>query len=113
MKEIFANAGEIRDIRLVRRITTDKLHKGYGYVDFSSQEAVTKALSLDRTPIDGRPMFVSAYKPHEKGEKADFKFGTGLQKNKLFVRNVHYDVTKETLEVIYLDLQNDLVVETI
>lgn len=49
--------------------------------------------------IDGRPLFVSPYKPHERGEKAPFKYGTGLEKSKLFVKNVHYSASADELKV--------------
>lgn len=54
---------------------------------------------MDRTQIDGRPMYVSEYKPHDKGRNAEFRYSTGLEKNKIFVNNVHYDATEEQLKV--------------
>lgn len=58
-----------------------------------------EALKKDRTMINGRPMYVSEYKPHKKGEKSEFRYGTGLEKSKLFVSNIHYDATEEQLKV--------------
>lgn len=36
-----------------------KLHKGYAFVDLDSERHFRNALAKDRTPLDGRPMFVS------------------------------------------------------
>jgi RNA recognition motif-containing protein len=89
--EIFEN---VHDVRI---ISTGK--NRYGYVDFVDENSAKAALSKDRTMIDGRPLFVSPYKPHERGEKAAFKFGTGLERSKLFVKNVHYNATADDLKV--------------
>ena len=49
--------------------------KGYAYVQFADQIAVANALTYDRQPMEGRPMFVSKYE--DRGSlnkaKADFK----------------------------------------
>ena len=45
------------DIRLIKNAAGKS--KGYAYVEFSDELAVEKALGLDRTPVDGRPMYVS------------------------------------------------------
>lgn len=73
--------------------------QGFGYVDFSTGSEAREALKMDRTQIDGRPMYVSEYKPHDKGKNADFRYSTGLERNKVFVNNVHYDATEEQLKV--------------
>lgn len=44
-------------------------------------------------------MYVSEYKVENRQKGAAFKYKTGLEKNKLFVKQVHYDATKEQLEV--------------
>lgn len=89
--ELFEN---VKDVRL---ISSGK--KRFGYVEFIDEASAKSALAKDRTLIDGRPVFVSPYKPHEKGERAEFKFGTGLEKSKLFVKNVHYNASNEDLKV--------------
>ena len=101
LMEVFSECEKVSSIRLIRR-GMSQLHKGYGYVEFESSASVERALRLDRRMIRGRPMFVSEYKPHEKGQKAQFKFGSGLQKNKLFLSNLHYDTTVEQLKVSIL-----------
>lgn len=54
----------------------------------------------DRTPLDGRPMFLSRYSASKS--KATFKYATTTEKNKLFVRNLPYShCTKEHLTEIF------------
>uniref|UniRef100_A0A0N5A7Y2 Squamous cell carcinoma antigen recognized by T-cells 3 n=1 Tax=Syphacia muris TaxID=451379 RepID=A0A0N5A7Y2_9BILA len=95
--EIFPEA---KDVRLVYR-GMSKLHKGYGYVDFEDSADAIKALGKDRTLIDGRPLYVSEYKPHDRGEKSEFRYATGLEKNKIFVNNVHYDASTEQIAEVF------------
>uniref|UniRef100_A0A0R3S7A8 RRM domain-containing protein n=1 Tax=Elaeophora elaphi TaxID=1147741 RepID=A0A0R3S7A8_9BILA len=97
LQEIFPNA---KEVRLVYR-GMSKLHKGFGYVDFSTELEAREALKMDRTQIDGRPMYVSEYKPRDKGKNTEFRYSTGLEKNKVFVNNVHYDATEEQLKEIF------------
>ncbi|VDK73019.1 unnamed protein product [Onchocerca ochengi] len=97
LEQIFPNA---KEVRLVYR-GMSKLHKGFGYVDFLTESEAREALKMDRTQIDGRPMYVSEYKPHEKGRSAEFRYNTGLERNKIFVNNIHYDATEEQLKEIF------------
>ncbi|VDK82101.1 unnamed protein product [Litomosoides sigmodontis] len=83
------------------KLPTERLEKGFGYVDFSSELEVREALKMDRTKIDGRPMYVSEYKPHDKKKSAEFRYSTALERNKVFVNNVHYDATEEQLKEIF------------
>ncbi|CAI4227961.1 unnamed protein product [Auanema sp. JU1783] len=87
------------DVRLLYR-GASKLHKGYGYVDFDTEQNLRLALTQDRTPINGRPMLISVNDPEKR---QSFKYGTGLEKNKVFVRNIHYDCTEDQLREIFND----------
>ncbi|VDK18629.1 unnamed protein product [Anisakis simplex] len=96
--EVFPNAKEVRFIHR----GMSKLHKGFGYVDFETVEEACAALSKDRHLIDGRPMYVSENRPHEhRGEHSEFRYATNLEKNKIFVGNVHYDATEEQLKEVF------------
>jgi squamous cell carcinoma antigen recognized by T-cells 3 len=64
------------------------------------QAAVDEAVKHDRTPLEGRPMFLSRYSAN-KG-KAGFKYSTYAEKNKLFVKNLPYShCTKEALTQVF------------
>ncbi|VDM42611.1 unnamed protein product [Toxocara canis] len=95
--EIFPNAKEVRFIQR----GMSKLHKGFGYVDFETADEAREALSKDRHLIDGRPMYVSENKPHERGQRNEFRYATNLEKNKLFVSNVHYDATADQVKEVF------------
>lgn len=71
-------------------------------MDFSTAAEAQEALKMDRKQIESRPMYVSEYKPHDKGQRSEFRFGTGLEKNKIFVNNVHYDATEEQLKALVI-----------
>ena len=70
--EIFAKCGELTDIRLVKSFTGKS--KGYAYVEFNDELSAMEAMKMDRTPIEGRPMFVSKCEDKSQGRsQAQFK----------------------------------------
>ncbi|XP_034337393.2 squamous cell carcinoma antigen recognized by T-cells 3 isoform X2 [Magallana gigas] len=96
--QIFAKCGEMTDIRLVKTIKGKS--KGYAYVEFKDELGVLEALKLDRTPIEGRPMFVSKCEDRSQ-KKAQFKFSTAMEKNKLFIKNLPFTCSKDALIQIF------------
>lgn len=98
IKEVFADIGEIVEIRLIKNFKGKS--KGYAYVEFKDELCVLEALKLDHTPVEGRPMYVS--KCEEKSSrKPQFKFATSMEKNKLFVKGLPFTCTKEELTEIF------------
>jgi squamous cell carcinoma antigen recognized by T-cells 3 len=76
--------------------------KGYGYVDFETSEQATNALKLDRSPIDGRPMFVSRNQDKSTDVPQNkLKYAASLEKNKLFVSGLPFTTESKDLEEIY------------
>ncbi|CAJ0574575.1 unnamed protein product, partial [Mesorhabditis spiculigera] len=86
-----------------------KLNSGFGSVVMDSQENYEAALKKDRTLIGSRPLYVSK---HTKKDKSDdgasslgtapaFKYATGLERNKLFVKNVHYNTKEDELMEVF------------
>lgn len=70
------------------------------YCQYSTPEAVDEAIKHDRTPLDGRPMFLSRYSASKT--KGSFKYATTVEKNKLFVRNLPFShCTRERLTEIF------------
>ncbi|XP_017875823.1 squamous cell carcinoma antigen recognized by T-cells 3-like isoform X2 [Ceratina calcarata] len=92
-------AGSITMFKMIRDYKGRS--KGYCYVQLSSPEAVEEALKLDRTPIRGRPMFVSRCDPDKTTRGTGFKYSSTLEKNKLFVKGLPVTTTKEDLEEIF------------
>uniref|UniRef100_A0A8C9L683 RRM domain-containing protein n=1 Tax=Serinus canaria TaxID=9135 RepID=A0A8C9L683_SERCA len=57
LRELFASCGEVVEVRAV--FNNKGTFRGYCYVQFREEEAARQALALDRTAVEGRPMFVS------------------------------------------------------
>lgn len=94
LHEIFSEFGQIVDLRLVRNFKG--LSKGFAYIEFKDIQSVRKSLAKDRMKIGERPVFIT-----EVGKKPDFKFKTGLEKNKIFVSNMSFDTKEDTLRDIF------------
>ncbi|XP_047369403.1 squamous cell carcinoma antigen recognized by T-cells 3-like [Vespa velutina] len=92
-------AGLITSFKMIRDYKGRS--KGYCYVQLTNKEAVEKALTLDRTRINGRPMFVSKCDPNKSTRSSGFKYNSILEKNKLFVKGLPVATTKEDLEKIF------------
>ncbi|KAI1293586.1 Squamous cell carcinoma antigen recognized by T-cells 3 [Halotydeus destructor] len=94
IKQTFAKFGEIKEVRVVRNYKG--LFKGFCYIEYTNIEGARTALKNDRTPIDGRPAFVT-----EVDKKKEFQYSTSEEKNKLFVKNLSPDVDEEMLGTIF------------
>lgn len=100
LNELFLKAKGYQQVRLVKHWSGKT--RGYGYVDFDNQTNAINALKLDRTPINGRPMFVSPCEDKTLNfGKQSFKYATNLEKNKLFIANLPFSYTKEQLEEVF------------
>jgi len=93
LNDVFKSIGTIADIRLVRGV--DGNSRGYGYVEFTTREAVMAALEMDRSTILGRPSYVSECLDKGRGTPAPFKYEAKLEPNKLFVSNLPQKYTQE------------------
>uniref|UniRef100_A0A8C5UFE4 Spliceosome associated factor 3, U4/U6 recycling protein n=1 Tax=Malurus cyaneus samueli TaxID=2593467 RepID=A0A8C5UFE4_9PASS len=99
LRELFGSCGEVVEIRAV--FNNKGTFRGYCYVQFKEEEAARQALALDRTAVEGRPMFVSPCV--DKNKNPDFKvfrYSTTLEKHKLFISGLPFSCTKEELEEI-------------
>ncbi|NXO76951.1 SART3 protein, partial [Sitta europaea] len=99
LRELFGSCGEVVEIRAV--FNNKGTFRGYGYVQFREEEAAQQALALDRTAVEGRPMFVSPCV--DKNKNPDFKvfrYSTTLEKHKLFISGLPFSCTKEELEEV-------------
>ncbi|KAM4827683.1 squamous cell carcinoma antigen recognized by T-cells 3 isoform 1-T1 [Thomomys bottae] len=96
LKPLFEECGEVVEVRPVFSNRGD--FRGYCYVEFPDEAAALQALRLDRTSVDGRPMFVSPCV--DKSKHPDFKvfrYSTALEKHKLFISGLPFSCTKEEL----------------
>ncbi|XP_069850756.1 squamous cell carcinoma antigen recognized by T-cells 3 isoform X2 [Dipodomys merriami] len=96
LRPLFEACGEVVEVRPVFSNRGD--FRGYCYVEFPDETAALQALRLDRTSVDGRPMFVSPCV--DKSKHPDFKvfrYSTALEKHKLFISGLPFSCTKEEL----------------
>ena len=103
IRQVLSSAGEIRDIRLVKHEWSGK-SKGFAYVDFLTSESYRQALKLDHTLINDRPIYINAYDPNKSSLNEigkNFKYATTLERNKLFLSNLPFSITKERLEKLF------------
>jgi len=98
LKETFLPLGEITDVRLVKNQMGKS--KGFAYVEFKNQSSVQAALSMDRTKLDGRPMFISPSVDKTKNP-TQFKFPTSLDKKTVFVSNLPFNVKESEVENLF------------
>lgn len=59
------------------------------------------ALASDRIPLDGRPVFISELKPERVERQPAFKYATTTENNKLFVKGLPAEKTKEDIQEIF------------
>ncbi|CAH3157953.1 unnamed protein product [Porites lobata] len=98
LKDVFLPLGEVVEVRLVRNQIGKS--KGYAYVEFKNQSSVEAALSMDRTKLEGRPMFISP-SVDKSTNPTQFKFPTSLNKKTLFVSNLPFDAKESDLEELF------------
>lgn len=95
IRDLFSKFGTIKDIRLVKDYNGRS--KGFCYVEFSSIEGAKKAAQNDRKfELHGREVYINEY-----NKKTDFKYGKGLEKNKLFVSKIPMSANQEKLNQIF------------
>lgn len=74
--------------------------KGHGYIELSNPSEVELALKFDRREIDGRPTFISRIK-RDKSTRPALKYSESLELNKIFIKGLPFDVTKDELQILF------------
>jgi len=98
ISSILGSSGTIAEVRLVKH--PNGKSKGYAFVEFSNYEEAQAALARDNELVKGRPMYISECDP-EKKKGPVFKYNTGLEQRKLFVRGLDFSVTKSDLAELF------------
>uniref|UniRef100_A0A915K6C4 RRM domain-containing protein n=1 Tax=Romanomermis culicivorax TaxID=13658 RepID=A0A915K6C4_ROMCU len=103
------NVGQVTSVRLI--MLRPGRSKGFGYVEFKEPSLLIEALKLDRYKIDGRPMYVSKCVDKKSNDQQSssssnipphgFTYSTGIEKNKLFIKNLNGRTTEADLEKIF------------
>jgi RNA recognition motif-containing protein len=91
------------EINLVnfKMITRGKGKSGFGYAELASEVDVQQALKFDRRLLNGRPVFISPCEREKSHRSHGFKYSTKIEPNKLFVKGISYDATKEDLDELF------------
>lgn len=88
----------IKDVTLV--VEPSGRSKGFGYLELSNPSEVEIALKFDRRPILGRPVFISKVL-RDKGNRSAFKYSESMESNKIFIKGLPYNTTKDELQVLF------------
>ena len=100
IREFLGTSGPILDVRLPRNPNGEK--RGYGYAEFEKFEDAQAAIERDNEMFCGRPMYISECKKQgEEKQGTAFKYETGLEKNKLYVKGLDPAVTRQELQEIF------------
>lgn len=95
IRAVFEDCGEIESLYCIKDFRGR--NKGFGYLMFKEKEAAVKALEKDKTVLEERPMYVSAYNPEER---RDHKTGEP-EKDKLFVSGIPVTMTEEEIRGLF------------
>lgn len=77
--------------------------KGYAHVEFSNKISRDQALTLDRSKLNGRPVFISPFNPQNKDKERDKLISYSEERNEktLYVSNLSKELSKQDLEEIF------------
>lgn len=64
LRELFAQYGEITEAVVIMDRDSGR-SKGFGFVEFTTEEAAQKALEMDGREVEGRPIVVNIAKSRE------------------------------------------------
>jgi len=96
IQSFLRSSGAINEVRLVRKPSGES--KGFAFVEFNELSSARTARARDNEMLGGRPVYISECDPEKK---RDFKYDTGLEKAKLFVKGIHPEVTKAELSELF------------
>ncbi|XP_052901947.1 squamous cell carcinoma antigen recognized by T-cells 3 [Anopheles moucheti] len=75
--------------------------RGFGYMQLASAEQVPKALSFDRRPLNGRPVFISNVARDKANRQHQFKYSSSFEPNKLFIKGLPFNLGRNELEKLF------------
>ena len=101
IKDFFAISGSVLEVRLIKNYAGKS--KGFAYVNFSSAEETKSALKRDKELLCGRPAYISKHDPDKKasGVGHQFQYSMGIEKNKLYVKDLPQSTSKEDLTKLF------------
>ncbi|XP_074581560.1 uncharacterized protein LOC141838065 [Curcuma longa] len=100
--EFFSQVGKVRDVRLIMD-RNSRRSKGVGYIEFYDVMSVPLAIALSGQLLLGQPVMI---KPSEAEKNLVQSTATGVgisgvAERKIYVGNLHYNITEEQLRQIF------------
>lgn len=89
----------IESIELV--LSSSGKSRGFGYMLLASEADVAQALSFDRRPLAGRPMFISNVARDKANRQHQFKYASSVEPNKLFIKGLPFELGKDELQRLF------------
>uniref|UniRef100_A0A182QHB1 RRM domain-containing protein n=1 Tax=Anopheles farauti TaxID=69004 RepID=A0A182QHB1_9DIPT len=75
--------------------------RGFGYMQLARADEVAKALSFDRRPLNGRPVFISNLARDKSTRPHQFKYSSSFEPNKLFIKGLPFNMGREELHKLF------------
>ncbi|XP_053680070.1 squamous cell carcinoma antigen recognized by T-cells 3 [Anopheles nili] len=75
--------------------------RGFGYMQLASEQDVPKALSFDRRPLGGRPVFISNVARDKATRPHQFKYSSSFEPNKLFIKGLPFNLGRDDLQKLF------------
>lgn len=75
--------------------------RGFGYMLLASEQEVPKALSFDRRPLAGRPVFISNVARDKANRLNQFKYSSSFEPNKIFIKGLPFNLGKDDLQRLF------------
>ncbi|CAL9158645.1 unnamed protein product [Musa hybrid cultivar] len=100
--EFFSQVGKVRDVRLIMD-RNSRRSKGVGYIEFYDVMSVPLAIALSGQLLLGQPVMVKPSEA-EKNLVQSTASSTGIAgaaERKIYVGNLHYNITEEQLRQIF------------
>uniref|UniRef100_A0A182VYK3 RRM domain-containing protein n=1 Tax=Anopheles minimus TaxID=112268 RepID=A0A182VYK3_9DIPT len=98
IREIFPDLS-IESVELVA--SSSGKSRGFGYMQLASADEVPKALSFDRRPLNGRPVFISNVARDKANRQHQFKYSAAFEPNKLFIKGLPFNLARDELEKLF------------
>jgi nucleolin len=112
LNEFFSSCGDIVSVRIITERETGR-SRGYGYVDFGSKGALDKALKKAGEMLDNRDIRVDkANAKDDSGTNARAakpKGGNSEPADTLFIGNLSYDSTEDSIGQSFVDAGCDAI----
>ncbi|XP_019097901.1 PREDICTED: RNA-binding protein 39 isoform X2 [Camelina sativa] len=99
--EFFSKAGKVRDVRLIMD-RNSRRSKGVGYIEFYEVTSVPMALALSEQIFLGQPVMVKSSEAEKNlAQTNSTTGGTGPADRKLYVGNLHFNMSEPELRQIF------------